>query len=135
MRMQNLSSLTFDQHLHWPQGRRRPALITIRGDETKNDAPLEFEIPTVLAERLQVYRNEIALGVTGKRPDAVFVTRVGKPRTQAAIALAIEKTVLRHLQLLSCTRKLGKDQDPRVCQDPEPRRIPSRPGSCHRASV
>ena len=99
MRMQNLSSLTFDQHLHWPQGRRKPALITIGSDETKNDAPLEFEIPTVLAERLQVYRNEIAPRVTGKRPDAVFVTWAGKPRTQAAIALAIEKTILRHLGL------------------------------------
>ena len=38
-------------------------------------------------------------------------------------------------QLLSCTRKLGKDQDPRVYRILEPRRIPSRPSSCHRASV
>ena len=85
------------QHLHWPQGRRKPALLTFRGDETKNDVVLEFEIPTVLAERLQVYRNEIAPAVIGKRPDAVFVTFTGKPRTQDAIKVAIEKTVLRHL--------------------------------------
>jgi integrase len=103
MRMQNLASLTFGIHLHWPQGRRKPALITIRGDETKNDAPLEFEIPTVLAERLQVYRNEIAPAVTGVRPDRVFVTFGGTPRTQAAISVAIEKTLLRHLGLkMSC---------------------------------
>ena len=51
----------------------------------------------MLADRLQVYRNEIAPAVTGKRPDAVFVTWAGKPRTQAAITLAIEKTVLRAL--------------------------------------
>ena len=74
LRMQNLSSLRFDAHLHWPQGRRKPALLTFRGDETKNDVPLEFEIPTALAERLQVYRNEIAPAVIGERPDAVFVT-------------------------------------------------------------
>ena len=60
-------------------------------------SPIEFEIPTVLAERLQVYRNEIAPAVIGKRPDAVFVTFTGKPRTQAAIKVAIERTVLRHL--------------------------------------
>ena len=60
MRMQNLTSLEFNVHLHWPQGRRKPALLTLRGAETKNNEPLEFEIPTVLAERLQVYRNEIA---------------------------------------------------------------------------
>jgi integrase len=81
----------------WPQGRRKPALLTFRSDETKNDAVLEFEIPTVLAERLQVYRYEIAPRVTGMRPDAVFVTFTGKPRTQAAIKVAIQKTVLRHL--------------------------------------
>jgi integrase len=83
--------------LHWPQGRRKPALLTFRGDETKNDDPIEREIPTVLAERLQIYRNEIAPAVIGKRPDAVFVSFSGKARTQEAIKVAIEKTVLRHL--------------------------------------
>jgi integrase len=97
MRMQNLTSLTFDAHLHWPQGRRKPALITFRAEETKNGLPLTFEIPTVLAERLQVYRNEIAPTLIGKRPNALFVSLTGKPRTQAAIKLTIETTVRRHL--------------------------------------
>jgi len=97
LRMQNLSSLRFDKHLHWPQGRRKPALITFGDDETKNNVRFEFEIPTVLAERLQIYRNEIAPTVTGQRPEAVFVTFKGKPRTQGAIKVAIERTVLRKL--------------------------------------
>jgi integrase len=97
LRMQNLSSLRFDTHLHWPQGRRKPAIIRFGADETKNDVLLEFEIPTVLAERLQVYRNEIAPAIIGKRPDAVFVSLTGKPRSQAAIKLTIETTILRHL--------------------------------------
>jgi integrase len=96
-RMQNLCSLRFDKHLHWPQGRRNPALLTFSDDETKNDISIGREIPTFLAERLQVYRNEICPAVIGKRPDAVFVTFSGKPRTQAAIKIAIEKTVLKHL--------------------------------------
>jgi integrase len=83
--------------LHWPQGRGKPALLTFRGDETKNDVVLEFEVPTVLAERLQVYRNEIAPAVIGQRPDAVFVTSKGKPKIPAAITTAIKKTVLRYL--------------------------------------
>ena len=99
MRMQNLTSLEFNVHLHWPQGRRKPALLTLRGAETKNNEPLEFEIPTALAERLQVYRNEIAPTVTGERPDRVFVKFGGTPRTQAAISVAIEKTLLKHLGL------------------------------------
>jgi integrase len=96
-RMENLSSLNFNEHLHWPQGRGKPALVVFRGDEIKNEIELEFEIPKVLADRFQVYRNEIAPAVTGARPDAVFVTWAGRPRTQAAITVAIEKTVLRLL--------------------------------------
>lgn len=97
LRMQNLAPLKFGTHLHWPQGRRKPALLTFRGDETKNKVVLEFEIPTELADRLYVFRNEIAPAVIGGRPDAVFVSWTGKPRTQAAIKIAIEKTVLRYL--------------------------------------
>jgi integrase len=95
--MKNLCSLNFTTHFHWPQGRRRPALVTFKREETKNDVQLEFEIPTVLAERLYVYRNEIAPAVVGQRPDIMFVTKTGKPRSQAAIAIAIQKTVLRYL--------------------------------------
>jgi integrase len=97
LRMENLAALDFEQHLHWPQGRGKPALIVFGTDETKNAIQLEYEIPAKLAERLQVYRNEIAPAVTGKRPDALFVGWTGKPRTQAAITVAIEKAVLRHL--------------------------------------
>jgi integrase len=89
--------MRFEQHLHWPQGRRKPALLTFRSDETKNDVVLEFEVPTVLAERLQVYRHEIAPAVIGERPDWVFVGSTGRPRTQDAIAVAIAKTILRYL--------------------------------------
>jgi integrase len=51
----------------------------------------------VLADRLHAYRNEIAPAVIGKRPDAVFVTRAGKPRTQQAVTTTIVKAVHRHL--------------------------------------
>jgi integrase len=97
MRMQNLASLKFNEHLHWPQGRQKPGLITIRGDESKNDVPLEFEIPRVLADRLHVYRNQIAPTIIGKRPDTLFVSWTGKPRSQEAVKIALEKVILRHL--------------------------------------
>jgi integrase len=66
-------------------------------DEIKNDLALEFEIDSVLADRFQVYRNEIAPTVTGNRTDRVFVTSAARPRTQAAITLAIQKAVLRYV--------------------------------------
>jgi integrase len=97
VRMQNLACLNFQAHLHWPQGRRKPALVTFRGDETKNQSPLEFEIPTVLAERLQVYRNEIAPAVIGERPAAMFVSFAGRPRKQDTIKMTITKTIRRYL--------------------------------------
>ena len=97
LRMHNLAALSFDQHLHWPQGRRKPAMLTLGADETKNGLALEFEIPTELAERLLVYRNEIAPAVIGRRPDGVFVSLTGRPRGQTAIKLTIETTILRHL--------------------------------------
>src|SRR5262249_18794062 len=97
MRMENLASLNFERHLHWPQGRGKPALLVFDAEETKNGSRFEFEIPATLAERLQLYRNEIAPAVTGKRPDAVFVTWDGKPRLQAAVTLAIQKTVRKEL--------------------------------------
>jgi site-specific recombinase XerC len=97
MRMQNLACLNFQRHLHWPQGRRKPALVTLRSDETKNHIPGEFEIPTALAERLQVYRNEIAPAVIGKRPDAVFVSFSGRPRKQDTIKMTVTKTIRSHL--------------------------------------
>ena len=96
MRMKNMAALRFDEHIQWPQGHGKPAAIVFKPEETKNNVPLEFDLSVVLSDRLLVYRNKIAPAVTGRRPDALFVTWQGKPRTQAAIALAIEKTVLKY---------------------------------------
>jgi hypothetical protein len=105
MRLQNLVSLNYTEHLHWPQGPRRPAILTLRHTETKNEVALEFEIPSALAERLRVYRNEIAPGVIGERPESVFVNLVAKPRNADAFAAAIQKAVARHLGVKMSTHQ------------------------------
>jgi len=97
LRMENLAALRFDEHLHWPQGRGKPALIVLRGDETKNSYPLEFELPAALGERIQTYRNEIGPAVTGWRPDTLFVAWTGTPNTQSAVTVRIEKAIRNHL--------------------------------------
>jgi integrase len=97
LRMENLSTLNFEKHLHWPQGRGWPALLEVGDDETKNEEPLKFEIPPYLADRLWDYRHNIAPKVTGKTPTAVFVAWDGTPRGQATLSLAIMKTVRKHL--------------------------------------
>ena len=97
LRMKNLTALKFDEHIQWPQGQAKPAVILFKADETKNDVPLEFELSLELSNRLHLYRNQIAPTVIGKRPERLFVTWRGKPRTQAAISVAIETTVLKHV--------------------------------------
>jgi integrase len=99
LRMKNLASLNFRDHLHWPHGQGRAAMITFGGSETKNGSPLEFELPASLADRIWHYRNEIAPEVTGKRPDVLFITTTGRPRTQEAITNMIEKAVLKYVGL------------------------------------
>jgi len=97
MRMKNLAALNFDDQIQWPHGQGRRAVILVKSEATKNNVPLEFELPLELSDRLVTYRNSIAPAVIGKRPDAVFVTWRGKPRTQAAIATSIEKAVLKYV--------------------------------------
>jgi integrase/molybdopterin biosynthesis enzyme MoaB len=97
LRMKNLASLSFRDHLHWPNGRGKPAMLIIEGIETKNGSPIEFELPTQLADRLFSFRNEIAPTITGKRPDTLFVGVTGMPRKQGAVTSAIRKAVYKEL--------------------------------------
>jgi integrase len=97
LRMKNLTSLNFRDHLHWPNGRGKPAMLIIQGSETKNGIAVEAEIPRELADRLWAYRTEIAPDVIRKRPDALFMTTTGTVRTQSAVTVSIEKAVYRHL--------------------------------------
>jgi len=97
LRMKNLASLSFRDHLQWPNGRGKPAMLTIKGIETKNGLPIESEIPAELADRLWAYRTEIAPAVIGKCPDALFVATTGRPRTQGAVTVAIEKAVYKNV--------------------------------------
>jgi integrase len=119
LRMKNLTALKFDEHIQWSQGQGKPAVILFKADETKNDVPLEFELSSELSNRLHLYRNQIAPTVIGRRPERLFVTWRGKPRTQAAISVAIEKTVLKHVgvrltphQFRHLAAKLRLDESP-----------------------
>jgi len=90
--MANLSTLTFERHLQWPAGPGKPALLVMGSDETKNRQEIDFEIPTRLADRLLAFRNSIAPKVIGSKPNNVFVTLAGTPRSQDTLAHAISHT-------------------------------------------
>jgi integrase len=97
LRMGNLSALCFDKHIRWPHGYERPAWIIIDESETKNGIALEFELPQSLSDRLATYRSEIVPNIPGARAIHLFVGWTGKRRLQAAVALGIEKTVLKYV--------------------------------------
>jgi integrase len=118
-RIENLSALKFDEHLYWPRGKGKPALLVFRGDETKNEEPLEFELPSVLSDRLHTFRNEIATAVIGRRPEYLFVSKTGKRRTLGALRVAIQRTVIRRVgvkitphQFRHLGAKLALDDNP-----------------------
>ena len=119
LRIENLAELKFDEHLHWPQGKGKPALMVIREDETKNEEPLEFELPSVLSDRLYTFRNEIAPAIIGRRPEFLFVSKTGKRRSLATLRVAIQRTVIRRVgvkitphQFRHLGAKLALDDNP-----------------------
>jgi integrase len=99
LRIEDLGALKFDEHVHWPQGRGKPALIIIRQSKVPNGDPLEFELPVSLSDRLYTFRNEIALSIIGRRPSVLFVSVKGKPRKLSTLRVAIQRTVLRRVGL------------------------------------
>jgi integrase len=99
LRIEDLGALKFDEHLHWPQGRGKPALIVLRQSKVPNGDPLEFELPLVLSDRLYTFRNEIAVSVIGHRPNVLFVSAKGRPRKLSTLRVAIQRAVLRRIGL------------------------------------
>lgn len=96
-RMKNLAALQFEEHLHWPQGRGKPALLVIAAEDTKNDNALEFELPMVLANRLYTFRHEIATKIIGRTPTYLFVSRKGERRAPSTVRVAMQKAILRRV--------------------------------------
>lgn len=58
MRIGNLHKLTFDKHLRYLDGPRRPSHIQLEGRETKNGQEQTFSIPKAAGDLLQTYINK-----------------------------------------------------------------------------
>jgi hypothetical protein len=39
LRMKNLTSINFDEHIQWPQGQGKSAILVFKAEETKNNVP------------------------------------------------------------------------------------------------
>lgn len=99
LRIEDLGVLKFDKHIHWPQGKGKPALIVIQQAKVPDVDPLECELPAYLSDRLYLFRNEIAVDVVGRRPDLLFVSASGTQRKLTTLRVAIQRAVLRRVGL------------------------------------
>ncbi len=97
LRLRNLSALNFKDNLSWPRGSKGPALLFVPGAEMKNGEDFMAELPAELAQRLLIYRTQLAPKVLGHMPDDLFVTRHGKRKAMAPIAVEFKTIVSREL--------------------------------------
>ncbi|WP_198031985.1 site-specific integrase [Bradyrhizobium sp. Ec3.3] len=102
VRIENLWSLDFRKHFHWPQHPRKSVCVAFSSNETKNLQAQDFEIPKSLADRLLLFRNEIAPTFTGSRPDRLFIQPNGAPRAKSRVAASIKKATREYLGVV-CT--------------------------------
>ena len=89
VRLQNLSDLTFDLHLFLREGARATSTLELSADEVKNRSELAFDIPLHVAKMLLEYRNNIAPRIIGHRPERLFVTVHGTPKSRETLAVLL----------------------------------------------
>jgi integrase len=103
IRLQNLTTLTFDTDLFLRDGPRATSTLELSASKVKNRTELAFDIPPEVAKMLMEYRNRIAPKVIGHRPDRLFVRADGAPKTQWAVAWLIRTYLRKRLGIaLSC---------------------------------
>jgi integrase len=77
-------------------GRRGKESLRLSPSVPDSD-PVECELPNYLSDRLYTFRNEIAVGVIGRRPEYLFISADGTRRSLATLRVAIERAVLRNV--------------------------------------
>jgi len=99
MRLQNLVVLQLDHQLQWPNGRGGALFIVLRDDETKNDEPLEYEVPIASRALLEEYVDRYRAHAAANDSPNLFIHRGGKPVSAATLRDRITKTIQRELNV------------------------------------
>jgi integrase len=89
VRLGNLASLTFDQHLFLNED--GASTLTLSAEETKTGAAVEYDIPPPLVARLIEYREVIAPAVIGSRPKHLFCEVNGAVKSLATIRYLVQR--------------------------------------------
>ncbi|MER8601015.1 tyrosine-type recombinase/integrase [Mesorhizobium sp. M1339] len=89
IRLGNLTSLAFDEHLFLRQDGTSTLLITAAETKTKED--VEFDIPPAVATRLIEYRDVIAPAVIGRKPKYLFSNVDGSVKGFAGVRYLVQR--------------------------------------------
>jgi integrase len=119
VRLQNLTALTFDVHLFLRDGERVTSSLELPSDEVKNRTELAFDIPSHIAKMLLEYRNSIAPKIIGHRPERVFVTIDGSPKSHATLAVLIRTHLRRHAGIVMSAHQF-RHLSAKILLDAEP---------------
>lgn len=90
LRLQNLTTLSFDVHLHLLPSPRASSTLVVPGEETKNGQPIAYDIPPHIVAMLLAYRDDFVPKLIGVRPKQVFINIDGQRKTDKAIRYLIE---------------------------------------------
>ena len=97
LRLQNLSTLRFDEQLIWPNGPGGALFIVLRDQETKNAEPLEYEVPEHARTLLQEYRDRYRVLLKPASSPWLFVREAGAPMSADALRDGISKAIRREV--------------------------------------
>ena len=119
VRLKNLATLTFDEHLFMHEGPRSTSSLELSASEVKNRMELAFDIPPQLAKMLIEYRNRIAPKIIGHRPKRLFVNVNGTPKTAWTVAWLI-RTYLKRRAGIAISSHQFRHLNAKTLLDAEP---------------
>jgi integrase len=99
MRLQNLAGLRIGEQLQWPSGRSGPLYVVLNEDETKNDQPLEYQVPTDAQAMLHDYLDRYRIHAQAGESPELFVQVDGKGVPAGTLRDRIQKAIRRRLNI------------------------------------
>jgi len=99
IRMANLISLRFDQHLIKPGGNRGQYHLVLPEHETKNEQPYEVRLPKQLTQYIDRYRTQLLPAITTDPNPYLFPNKLTGHKAQETLAQQIKETIKKYTGL------------------------------------
>ena len=101
IRIGNLTALKLGETLFWTRpGRKGRLLLTFPAEDVKNDALIEFDIPTESTKLIERYLDNYRSLLFDDPGDWLFPGRNGRHKCEGGLGPQIKKTIYKHTGLL-----------------------------------